>query len=231
MGREAQAPRKRRWHDSDNTIFALYHQDEDSNYYSLNQHQSVPSRKIMPLTKRTKLSVEDHALHVDHAPTHRRRLSQQRALQDMPDLKNRSFEKPVSLNLAPCHVCHRRPTKKSDLDSFAECQGCGERTCFVCIRQCQGKNIDDASSILSEQEVLSRSFHMEDVDDAKDNCAGRHNLDEPAHHHAGHGSDDQSKGWDSRGHQSVVCSRCCVEKGEEGEVVCLGCLSGMDLAE
>ncbi|OLN88681.1 hypothetical protein CCHL11_01717 [Colletotrichum chlorophyti] len=33
-------------------------------------------------------------------------------------------------SLSPCHICHRRPTKKTDLDSFADCQGCGQRTCF-----------------------------------------------------------------------------------------------------
>ncbi len=37
--------------------------------------------------------------------------------------------------LSPCHICHRRPTKKTDVDSFADCQGCRRQTCFVCIRQ------------------------------------------------------------------------------------------------
>ncbi|KAF3768935.1 hypothetical protein M406DRAFT_344868 [Cryphonectria parasitica EP155] len=41
-------------------------------------------------------------------------------------------------NLSPCHICHRRPTKKTELDSFADCEGCGERTCYVCIRECLG---------------------------------------------------------------------------------------------
>lgn len=26
-------------------------------------------------------------------------------------------------------------------------------------------------------------------------------------------------------HHSMICSKCCVEKGAEGEVICLGCLS------
>jgi hypothetical protein len=30
------------------------------------------------------------------------------------------------------------------------------------------------------------------------------------------------------GHRRMVCSRCCVEKGTEGEVCCLGCLRAGD---
>lgn len=39
---------------------------------------------------------------------------------------------------------------------------------------------------------------------------------------AGRGFD----GWPNSGggHRQRVCSRCCVERGEDGEVVCLGCL-------
>ena len=36
---------------------------------------------------------------------------------------------------------------------------------------------------------------------------------------------DETK-WPEMGrHRSKVCSRCCVEKGKEGEVRCLGCLT------
>ncbi|TGJ77585.1 hypothetical protein E0Z10_g10686 [Xylaria hypoxylon] len=68
--------------------------------------------------------------------------------------------------LNPCHICHRKPTKKSDLDSFADCTGCGERTCFVCLRACQGwvpaSESDESSHTATEEEDLSASFTMQD---------------------------------------------------------------------
>lgn len=126
--------------------------------------------------------------------------------------------------LAPCHICHRRPTKKSDLDSFADCEGCGERACFICIRECIGlttadrglgeRTEGDTGGGISEQEALSRSFCMDDADDHA--AAGR---DE--------GQEEGRKGW-AGGHRGMVCSRCCVEMGPDGEIACLGCLSRME---
>lgn len=38
--------------------------------------------------------------------------------------------------------------------------------------------------------------------------------------------EDGGEGWGENGmqHRGMVCSRCCVERGTEGEVLCLGCL-------
>lgn len=125
--------------------------------------------------------------------------------------------------LAPCHICHRRPTKKSDLDSFADCEGCGERACFICIRECigltrtdqeMGRRVEgDMGADISEQEALSRSFRMDDADDTTEERGG--------------GEEERRKGW-AGGHRGVVCSRCCVEMGPDGEISCLGCLSRME---
>ncbi|KAI1143489.1 hypothetical protein F5Y05DRAFT_368769 [Hypoxylon sp. FL0543] len=113
--------------------------------------------------------------------------------------------------LSPCHICHRKPTKKSDLDSFADCMGCGQRACFVCVRACQGW-----LPASEEEEDLSASFTMQDVDDAQ----------EPSLKQRKGGGPDG--GWIGRGHREMICSRCCVERGPEGDVVCLGCLAGME---
>ncbi|KAF7868469.1 hypothetical protein EAF04_005000 [Stromatinia cepivora] len=43
----------------------------------------------------------------------------------------------------------------------------------------------------------------------------------------GGGMDEgKDEGWGGKGmqHRGMVCSRCCVERGTEGEVLCLGCL-------
>ena len=243
--------RKRRREDGDGGgVYRLYDTEKQTpEFYLLNHHHhhhqpDLSPRKIMPLSKRARISDDDdevHHLHDDLAAaaaaaaaaplTHRRRSPPQpKILQDQRSLGNKTpsthaqqpSARPTTACtlLAPCHICHRRPTKKSDLDSFAECLGCGERTCFVCIRECPGWNADEgAASVLSEQEVLSRSFHMDDVDDM--------NRDDSAEPERRPREVKDGKGWDACGHRAVVCSRCCVERGREGEVVCLGCLSGM----
>lgn len=141
----------------------------------------------------------------------------------------------TSALLSPCHICHRKPTKKSDLDSFADCTICGERTCFICLRACQGwlpeLDGDEPNKTEVGTEDLSASFTMRDVDD-----------EDAVHNHAhkpvapqrpeqkqrkGEGGGDAEGTWNGRGHRRVICSRCCVERGSEGDVVCLGCLAGM----
>ncbi|KAK1984104.1 hypothetical protein LZ30DRAFT_586889 [Colletotrichum cereale] len=156
-----------------------------------------------------------------------------RTPQDQTDAAGNRPKTPSSLS--PCHICHRRPTKKSDLDSFADCQGCGQRSCFVCIRECQGWRKDGRPSSSgggdlahTEQEPeqggidLSRSCQMNDVDDDRQRES---RGDEESKQN---GQPTREDGWTGGGHRQMVCSRCCIEKGAEGDVVCLGCLSRME---
>ncbi|KAI8953762.1 hypothetical protein F4801DRAFT_596992 [Xylaria longipes] len=142
--------------------------------------------------------------------------------------------------LSPCHICHRKPTKKSDLDSFGDCTGCGERTCFVCLRACQGwipaSHGDAPNHTPTEAEDLSESFTMQDVDDEwslhnhaeKTTATQKPQQRQKKGEGGGGGGGGGDGSWNGRGHRSVICSRCCVEKGSEGDVVCLGCLAGME---
>ncbi|KAL5614394.1 uncharacterized protein BROUX77_000231 [Berkeleyomyces rouxiae] len=182
------------------------------------------------------------------------------------------------IKLTPCHICHRRPTKKSDLEAFMDCAGCGMRACFVCMRRCAGwavppplldsDNEESSASGVDDKipdAALDRSFCMEDADslsppsaaaavaapaipraqtlDARDvllspppaepdttdprayvrPCAQIHTQTQthtprPAH------------GWRGQAHCEMVCSRCCVERGLDGDVMCLGCLAGSSYA-
>lgn len=236
----AEPPRKRRWEDDHGDLYRLYSQDAQGNLYVLDQPQGLSPRKILPLSKRPRFAEDDVHIHTDGnaISPHRRRTSQQKALQEQPGAGNRtanaSTTRQAGVSLTPCHICHRRPTKRSDLDSFAECQGCGERACYVCIRECQGWNADDAREVLSEQEVLSRSFCMDDAEDmsqhTRDDNSGEHDHNNTtAESLSVEGGRYRSReGWVAGGHRGVVCSRCCIERGAEGDVVCLGCLSGME---
>jgi len=69
----------------------------------------------------------------------------------------------TTMDLRPCHICHKAPTRKKDLENYHECERCSEQTCFICARQC------------------------------------------------------------ANGCREKICRRCCVEVGEEGDTLCLGC--------
>ncbi|KAG6007170.1 hypothetical protein E4U21_006273 [Claviceps maximensis] len=249
--------------------YRIYEPDKHQDHYLLNQAQELLSaRRVLPLSakcKRARISsssssYEDDGTNIhsfsrdtslpsplpsplppQSQQQHRRRASQ---ILDGSFATKTTPSRPIAAVLAPCYICHRRPGKKADLDSFAQCQGCGERACFVCVRQCHGWNPDDGMSVLSEQEVLTRSFRMDDsVDEGAvtDSDGSAHKQEEARQRqrkqnrrHDGSGERDGNhdirlcdRGWAASGHRSVVCSRCCVERGAEGEVICLGCLSGM----
>ncbi|KAI0009777.1 hypothetical protein F4779DRAFT_580689 [Xylariaceae sp. FL0662B] len=156
-----------------------------------------------------------------------------------PGVGSRTGSSSSSALLDPCHICHRKPTRKSDLDSFADCSGCGQRTCFVCIRACPGW-LPPSSDVLPpppppayEEEGLSISLTMRDVDDEAededdDNNNGASGGRESGQQRQKKGEGGAAKGWSGPGHREVICSRCCVERGSEGDVVCLGCLAGME---
>jgi hypothetical protein len=43
---------------------------------------------------------------------------------------------PLTL-LTSCHICHKAPRLKKDLEAYENCWRCHERTCYICIRQCE----------------------------------------------------------------------------------------------
>lgn len=88
---------------------------------------------------------------------------------------------------------------------------------------------DGRYDIEGDYDVLALSFHREE------------NLYESRTRNGGERTDsgygigdedgDEAKVWEKGkivGHKRVVCSRCCVEKGTDGDVWCLGCLRAED---
>lgn len=228
-------PRQHHYHAADRAILVsggqILHQDEHAHNTFFARRTLVP---LQAATKRVRMDGEptdgDHNLTRDQhrritvaAHTRQPKVSHisskdyQEALQQTshnsrphPPARSASAPAPATSTLAPCHICQRRPTKKSDLDSFADCEGCGMRTCYVCIRECLGWSRGEADSIDDE------SMRMEDVDDPRVfNCMG------------GNEHSESSRAWPRPGiwgHRQMVCSRCCVEEGADGDVICLGCL-------
>ncbi|KAM7222122.1 hypothetical protein V8F06_002394 [Rhypophila decipiens] len=133
-----------------------------------------------------------------------------------------------------CHICSRKPTKKSDLDMFADCEGCGQRACFVCMRQCLDwrpavlrEGIKDLSRQKNRESLgamSTDSFTMEDANYAPD-ANGPHDQKEDQDSSSKHQQPKDTEGWPARGeHRQMICSKCCIEAGQDGDIICLGCL-------
>ena len=129
-------------------------------------------------------------------------------------------------DLSPCHICRRKPTVKSELDAFANCEGCGERTCYICIRECLGLGAEERAVKDQDSNVLTFSFHG--TEDGMD-LGGTNEFDlaSPDDTLTFDGNLDMGRVWEKSmgaAHRRMICSRCCVERGPEGEVYCFGCL-------
>jgi hypothetical protein len=246
-------------------------------------HHSSPSattRKIIPLPpgKRQRTTVDIDVLDTDGEPMQRsppssppqkhhpqQRSHQQTNNKDGAAPREDLDDRTTAPLMSRCHICSRKPNKKADLDSFADCQGCGQRTCYVCIRECLGwgggPNVQTpqpqihthnhhhnhpgtpcdtrpVDSILPPLAVLpitttispaeqvegeagETSFTMLDADDAEQEPTHMGRTDSEHQER----QEQEQHGWTRGGrHRRVVCSRCCVERGRDGEVVCLGCL-------
>lgn len=139
----------------------------------------------------------------------------------------------AKIDLSPCHICHRKPSERKELDGYAHCEGCGRRTCYVCIRQCEGLSIDrDRDRYFGSQEVFGEDCSYDALAfsiQGDEMCFERGRTDgRDGGYHAD--VDEKIPGvgaWERDhilGHRAKVCSRCCVERGTEGEVWCLGCM-------
>lgn len=142
------------------------------------------------------------------------------------------------LDLRPCHLCHRQPRKRKDLEGFISCEGCSLRSCFVCIRECHGLGGDTRHDVRLWQGREGSNMTRNDLEEPPE--AGRNEDDtamsfevinptmEDAPILKQYGGENavlamEEGGWTTQ-HRSIVCSRCCIEKGADGEVVCLGCI-------
>ncbi|RFU24520.1 hypothetical protein B7463_g11813, partial [Scytalidium lignicola] len=116
-----------------------------------------------------------------------------------------------TMDLRPCHICYRKPTIRADLDSFAYCERCEKRTCYICIRECERymgyELVREEDEHMLPPPPPSFSFTGEESGDL---VGALGNLEESMRR--------------KLEHRRMVCSRCCVERGPEGEVWCLGCL-------
>lgn len=201
--------------------------------YASPHHHLLRKHIPLPTPKRLKETIGEDAVIVREtrslSPNPQNLKSPQREPQETsPDTRpapTRHASAPAPL-LSRCHICHRKPTRKADLDSFGSCEGCGQRTCFVCLRECLDWRTEEQKRWNG---YGSASFNMRDAADV--GVAGQE--EDSLRRLKGllqRGDGEQLEGlggrdgWAIGGHRMKICSRCCVERGPDGDVVCLGCL-------
>ncbi|WEW58565.1 hypothetical protein PRK78_004033 [Emydomyces testavorans] len=89
-----------------------------------------------------------------HSPPHVAHDSQHRQHADRPA--------PTPI-LTPCHICYRRPTMHFQLDAYADCELCGKRTCYICLRECEGPDcragvVNTSNNGLSDWDASGRKM-------------------------------------------------------------------------
>lgn len=123
------------------------------------------------------------------------------------------------VDLSPCHICHRKPSERKELEGYVDCEGCGGRTCYVCMRRCGGWDLEERWE--GDERDGGVAWESDEM------CVERNSV-------CGDGADEGDERmfgmegpWsmdDRKSHRAKVCSQCCVERGKEGEIYCLGCL-------
>ncbi|KAK3356106.1 hypothetical protein B0H65DRAFT_505891 [Neurospora tetraspora] len=191
-------------------------------------------RKIIPIAinKKQRMSVSDDVHHREDSHHGMRAKSNSPTSASHPHHQKQHALLSKIKCLDRCHICFRKPSKKADLDSYADCQGCGQRTCYVCMRQCPGWTSSfhqqERHPHTGEQEAQTQdiplassspenSFTMVDADaeaEADYDALAEKESQRPR----------STPGWHANGHRETICGQCCEERGDNGDVVCFGCL-------
>ncbi|KAM7207047.1 hypothetical protein V8F33_000146 [Rhypophila sp. PSN 637] len=218
-------------HSNPRLAFPLYGSPSNTPHY----HHVHALRKVMPLPAVKRIRTTD--VKEDES---RQTLAQTKPNSPISQDHDRAASAPPTTNFTTptltqrCHICSRKPTKKSDLDMFADCEGCGQRACFVCMRQCldwrplvlreEIKDLPRQKNRASLGAMSTDSFTMEDANDAPD-ANGPHDQKEGQDSSSKHQQPKDTEGWPARGeHRQMICSKCCIEAGQNGDIICLGCL-------
>lgn len=98
--------------------------------YPLNTSLDIPSRFSPPVSPKTIPEYDQH-----HFPT-------------TPS----SLPPPI---LRPCHICHRRPTTREVLDAYADCDLCGQRACYICLRECTAADCCGATRVTPDANTMN----------------------------------------------------------------------------
>ncbi|EKD20984.1 hypothetical protein MBM_00097 [Drepanopeziza brunnea f. sp. 'multigermtubi' MB_m1] len=119
------------------------------------------------------------------------------------------------VDLRPCHVCRRKPTVKAELEAFGDCESCGERTCYICTRRCEGPGIGTRLGF-GVAVAVDRGKMGDDHMVMQDGSFGYGEKDK----RGGEDLDaiEGNKGGMTVPHKDQICSGCCLERGPEGEL-------------
>lgn len=130
--------------------------------------------------------------------------------------------------LRPCHVCHRKPSTKVMLDAYADCELCGQRACYICLRECNSLNcVGSSLAIPTSSTPISTPDECDDMMHCTDIRREDGYLHTRPHSRMRDNEDGKDSSISPRIRQRKICSCCAVEgltdTGQE-IVWCLDCV-------
>jgi hypothetical protein len=133
--------------------------------YSSSFHDVNDSLKPQPHPLQRNFSSDSRCskrLHITPRPRISRQLSVPSSdLSSLPSLTS-----PTTSVHQACHICLRRPFTLQDLPAYGDCESCSKRTCFVCMRTCEGPRCQS-----SLQNQIGLGFTTEYVSAGKRVCS------------------------------------------------------------
>ena len=134
---------------------------------------------------------------------------------------------PVAPNLAPCHICHRRPTAHKDLRGYSSCESCEQRTCYICLRVCEGESCRSSTSTditMTSFEFDQPQLEPQNQDRSRDRkLASQNHSNNNAYSRNNNENSISSLSPGSVIKGKSICGKCCVEVGADGTVWCRVC--------
>ncbi len=165
------------------------------------------------------------AVTISTTPTKRRRVPQPPKRQLSTPTLSSTNSTSQNFNLAPCHICHRRPTALTDLPGYSSCESCERRTCYICMRVCEGEGCRSSTST----DITMASFDSDQPQPKVQSLQRPRGFrNHPSNFYIGHNNNPTNGSAESAIKGKSICGKCCREVGADGRVWCLVCFEDDD---
>ncbi|OJD11623.1 hypothetical protein ACJ73_09504 [Blastomyces percursus] len=194
-------------------------------YSGRKQHFYTPDSESTSSTLALKSSTSSAPFHKTKSNTHNSNYDDDPPVSSVSQVNTKTT--PHS-SLSPCHICHRRPTTRSTLDAYADCDLCAERTCYICLRECMAADCNVPRSPPNLGLACGKdNNNSNNNNDGGGGKASEWNGKASPPNSKLHGDEGAEENGERMGRK--VCSWCAVESVLDGgrEVVrCLACVAG-----
>ncbi|EGE78364.1 hypothetical protein BDDG_01301 [Blastomyces dermatitidis ATCC 18188] len=194
-------------------------------YLGQKQHFYTPDSESSSPTLALKSSTPSPPFQKAKSNTHNNNYDDDPSISSVSQINNKTTS---HTSLSPCHICHRRPTTRSTLDAYADCDLCAERTCYICLRECMVVDCNGPRSPSNPGPGCGKDNNHNNNDGGGGGKASEwRRKTSPPNSRPGHGDEGAEENGERMGRK--VCSWCAVESVLDGGgefVRCFACVAG-----